>query len=542
QEILHPLYGSIPTSLHYRKVALGSSMASLLLGQLTVLDERIALTGIASFLAAAPVTALWVGSWAAKLGSPVWGPVITQLFIAAPSSLSTQGSQSPAISPPVVAFQLWTIVGALEPVIFSQIHTVIRPTTLLLHLSSAAAISCAVSYVSYINAYTKITPSANSPRPERTTWRSYIPLVLPIILTQVSKRTSPHLISPEPWTSPEGSVRVLARTDSLTGVVVVAENLVNNFRFLRCDHSLLGGRWIAGSNSPMYGDGLGDSIYTAFVLQEAIRLVERSTEKQTKDNTLIIGLGAGIAAGALQAHGSSVSIVEIDPAVYRYAREYFGLPEPSGGLFLEDARGWIDRRAEMASRELFDFVIHDCFSGGSVPMMLFSAGFFESIKKMLKDDGVLAVNFAGKLGSDAAHAILNTLLDVFPSCRVFHDKIIYPPGQEPAAGEHDDFLNMVYFCNNAPALAFRAPKESDFLGSPLREHILSTIDKREVLHADIRGNASAPAGKPVPGLEGEKQWVLTDGDERLGEWQQGSGLEHWTVMRHVMSDETWRSY
>jgi len=175
-------------------------------------------------------------------------------------------------------------------------------------------------------------------------------------------------------------------------------------------------------------------------------------------------------------------------------------------------------------------------------MLLFSTGFFGNIKKMLKRDGVLAVNFAGKLGSDAAHAILNTLLDVFPNCRVFHDKIIYPPGQEPAAGEHDDFLNMVYFCNSAPALAFRAPNESDFLGSPLREHILSTIDKREVPHADIRGNASAPAGKPLPGIEGEQRWVLNDGDERLGEWQQGSGLEHWSVMRHVMSDETWESY
>ena len=32
----------------------------------------------------------------------------------------------------------------------------------------------------------------------------------------------------------------------------------------------------------------------------------------------------------------------------------------------------------------------------------------------------------------------------------------------------------------------------------------------------------------MPGLEGEKRWVLTDGDERLGEWQQGSGLEHWS--------------
>lgn len=204
------------------------------------------------------------------------------------SSLSSQESQSPAVSPPVVAFQLWTIVGALEPVIFAQIHTLIRPTTLLLHLSSVAAIFCAVSYVSYINAYTKITPSANSPRPQRTTWHSYIPLVLPVILAQVSKRTSPHLIASEPWTSSGGNVRVLARTDSSTGVVVVAENLVSNYRFLRCDHSLLGGKWIAGSNSPIYSDGLGDSIYTAFVLQEAIRLVERPAEKQTQDSTLVM--------------------------------------------------------------------------------------------------------------------------------------------------------------------------------------------------------------------------------------------------------------
>lgn len=83
QEILHPLYGSIPTSLHYRKVALGSVMASLLLG-FTGLDERGAWIGIASFLAGSPLAALWIGSWAARFGSPVWGPVITQMFIAAP--------------------------------------------------------------------------------------------------------------------------------------------------------------------------------------------------------------------------------------------------------------------------------------------------------------------------------------------------------------------------------------------------------------------------------------------------------------------------
>jgi hypothetical protein len=86
------------------------------------------------------------------------------------------------------------------------------------------------------------------------------------------------------------------------------------------------------------------------------------------------------------------------------------------------------------------------------------------------------------------------------------------------------------------------------------------MEQREVSFANIRGNASAPAGKPLPNVEGEQQWVLKDGDDRLGEWQQATGLEHWTgnattqhsacsanfwflaVMRHVMKDEMWESY
>ncbi|KAG8734660.1 hypothetical protein FRC12_018433 [Ceratobasidium sp. 428] len=229
---------------------------------------------------------------------------------------------------------------------------------------------------------------------------------------------------------------------------------------MRCDHSLLGGAWIPGSQGKIYSNGLGDSIYTTFVVQEAVRLVNRPSSDKSQENALVIGLGIGVAASALHAHGTSVTIVEIDPAVYNYARQYFGLPEPTGGVFLEDARGWVDTRAltvrdgkytEYAgvasgagvSKELFDYIIHDCFSGGSVPTMLFSTGFFGAIKKMLKDDGVLAVNFAGKLGSDPAHAILNTLLEVFTTCRVFHDKIVPPPGQETPTSEHDDFLNTV---------------------------------------------------------------------------------------------------
>jgi hypothetical protein len=46
--------------------------------------------------------------------------------------------------------------------------------------------------------------------------------------------------------------------------------------------------WIAGSRSPLNSHGLGDSIYTAFVLQEAIRIVERPDNRKEKDRSLIM--------------------------------------------------------------------------------------------------------------------------------------------------------------------------------------------------------------------------------------------------------------
>lgn len=56
-----------------------------------------------------------------------------------------------------------------------------------------------------------------------------------------------------------------------------------SLRYLRASHSILGGVWIedkistrAGS-APMLdveGTPLGDSIYSAFVLQEAVRLID----------------------------------------------------------------------------------------------------------------------------------------------------------------------------------------------------------------------------------------------------------------------------
>jgi spermidine synthase len=115
----------------------------------------------------------------------------------------------------------------------------------------------------------------------------------------------------------------------------------------------------------------------------------------------IRGVGVGIALDAFIAHGLRTTAVEIDPAVYRLARKYFALSKPDE-VYLEDARRWVSTRAAFRRQHhaanaaidygtRFDFIIHDCFSGGGVPPHLFTIEFWEDLKEILDPTGVVAV-------------------------------------------------------------------------------------------------------------------------------------------------------
>jgi hypothetical protein len=108
----------------------------------------------------------------------------------------------------------------------------------------------------------------------------------------------PLLLQPmtEPYTHPNFPLRILSSVPSVTGRVVVGELLPSDtlvpglseehptsFRYLRASHSILGGVWIGdqvstrANGAPTLdatGTPLGDSIYSAFLLQEAVRLID----------------------------------------------------------------------------------------------------------------------------------------------------------------------------------------------------------------------------------------------------------------------------
>lgn len=118
------------------------------------------------------------------------------------------------------------------------------------------------------------------------------------------------------------------------------------------------------------------------------------------DTITYSGLGTGISASAFHHHNIATTIVEIDPAVYTAARQYFGLPDPGeGNIFLEDARGWVAQRGRSTSSKPFDIVIHDCFSGGGVPEHIFTVEFWEDLKGILSPEGVVAVVSVSRISS-----------------------------------------------------------------------------------------------------------------------------------------------
>jgi spermidine synthase len=106
-------------------------------------------------------------------------------------------------------------------------------------------------------------------------------------------------------------------------------------------------------------------------------------------------LGAGISATSFARQNIDVAVIEIDPAVYNASRQYFGLPDlDSDRVFLEDARVVVAEKRQQighSNADKYDYVVHDCFSGGGVPAHLFTLQFWEDLKAIMNPEGVVAV-------------------------------------------------------------------------------------------------------------------------------------------------------
>jgi spermidine synthase len=136
-------------------------------------------------------------------------------------------------------------------------------------------------------------------------------------------------------------------------------------------------------------------------------LLPYMVEDPKKAAALIIGLAGGTTASILHAYEMEVECVDLDPAVIRTAREWFGFQGPAvagdGRQFLEDCA----RR--------YDFCVIDAYSGDVFPFYLASVEAFRAARRVLRPGGVLALNFIGSPVGRAFASVYRTLETVFPN-------------------------------------------------------------------------------------------------------------------------------
>lgn len=143
------------------------------------------------------------------------------------------------------------------------------------------------------------------------------------------------------------------------------------------------------------------------VWQEPLELVKKM--KPDVNSCLILGLGTGTVAKNILDLWPKVKItgVEIDPVIVGMGQKYFALNELGIEIVIDDAKSYTEK-----SKDNYDLVLFDVYVGNRVPKVFNETAYIKSIKKLIKDSGIITFNrlFARDYTEDAKefHKVLQT--------------------------------------------------------------------------------------------------------------------------------------
>lgn len=147
-----------------------------------------------------------------------------------PASLDVVGHSLPRAETIVSHLLLSTIGQALIPTTSQICYVALGYTALSVGLTA-------------INVYIRSQRPTSLGR-DRTNTSASILRVLQLTTTVLAIQRACFAFPRVPYLAASNDLRVLNATDSVSGLVMVADNLKDGYRFIRCDHSLLGGRWL----------------------------------------------------------------------------------------------------------------------------------------------------------------------------------------------------------------------------------------------------------------------------------------------------------
>ena len=154
---------------------------------------------------------------------------------------------------------------------------------------------------------------------------------------------------------------------------------------------------------------------------------------------LVIGLGGGTLPMAFAElfPGAHIDAVEIDPAVVRVAKDYFGFQASDQVVVhTQDARVWTKRALRQSRR--YDIVILDAFNGEYIPEHLMTREYLQETQSLLTPNGTLMANTFAI--SDLYHNESATYADVFGKFINFRvpessNRMIVAPSHQPSRAE-----------------------------------------------------------------------------------------------------------
>lgn len=517
---LSPIYGSIPAAAYHQRgvwlVSLMAFVAKAPLKSVFRFDARRWLPVIGFYIP--PIQAL-LFEFSADLG-PTWGPLLTESFTYYPLlyfaclaagyafdeiDLSPYGQTIADGMPALISYAVIAVVQKIAnqylPYLMGSTDFFTRSGLELLMASIYAMLSSsqllllavpAMLHTMFVNPH---YPSTNGTKRLNNTLSAF-------------------------------NYTILERRDSVTGYVSVLESHKDMFRVMRCDHSLLGGEWLMTPQRKMQGQTGREAVYSVFTMLEAVRLVDSTSHiPDSEKSALFVGLGIGTSPTAFIHHGINTTIVELDPVVHDFALKYFALP-PNHTAIIQDAVPFVESVA-LSQPGSYDYIIHDVFTGGAEPTPLFTLEFLRGLGTLLKDDGVVAINYAGDITMSPPRLILNTIHAVFPTCRIYRDS----PPEEGAT----TFINMVVFCTKRKdkPINFRKAVKEDWLGSLARREFVPPPESLEMRLEDVQGTGGGKEGKEV--LKRGEEW-------KVEKYHLESAKRHWRIMRTVLPNEVWENW
>lgn len=117
--------------------------------------------------------------------------------------------------------------------------------------------------------------------------------------------------------------------------------------------------------------------------------------------------------------GSTARVLEVDAELYAFVREQLPLPEDPGlTVEIGDARRTLTRAATASS----DLIVGDAFGGRAVPWHLATAEWMAEVRRVLRPDGLYALNLIDQPPLALLRAQAATLLDEFADVRLVRDQ------------------------------------------------------------------------------------------------------------------------